>query len=107
MTVHNDGSSAVFKEVCIFFFLARYGFVQNDRQIMAGAHGVLKNVKELCENLVKDDQVQVVVVCGKNTALKESLSALEAENGDKLKVLGYVSDSFRISSKITSEEFAK
>ncbi|MEA5632618.1 glycosyltransferase, partial [Bacillus velezensis] len=58
--------------------------------IMAGAHGVLKNVKELCENLVKDDQVQVVVVCGKNTALKESLSALEAENGDKLKVLGYV-----------------
>ncbi|MFP9202926.1 hypothetical protein ACLI2R_17500, partial [Enterococcus faecalis] len=36
--------------------------------IMAGAHGVLKNVKELCENLVKDDQVQVVVVCGKNTA---------------------------------------
>ncbi|MDG3073952.1 diglucosyl diacylglycerol synthase [Bacillus halotolerans] len=58
--------------------------------IMAGAHGVLKNVKELCENLVMDNQVQVVVVCGKNTALKESLSILEAENGDNLKVLGYV-----------------
>ncbi|MEC0831174.1 glycosyltransferase, partial [Bacillus atrophaeus] len=58
--------------------------------IMAGAHGVLKNVKELCENLVMDENVQVIVVCGKNTALKESLSALAAANGDKLKVLGYV-----------------
>lgn len=58
--------------------------------IMAGAHGVLKNVKELCENLVHDDQVQVVVVCGKNSSLKESLSGLEGDNADRLKVLGYV-----------------
>ncbi len=58
--------------------------------IMAGAHGVLKNVKELCENLVHDDQVQVVVVCGKNSSLKESLSDLEGDNADRLKVLGYV-----------------
>ncbi|XBP68254.1 diglucosyl diacylglycerol synthase [Bacillus velezensis] len=58
--------------------------------IMAGAHGVLKNVKELCENLVHDDQVQVVVVCGKNSSLKESLSSLEGDNADRLKVLGYV-----------------
>ncbi|WRM38490.1 diglucosyl diacylglycerol synthase [Bacillus velezensis] len=57
--------------------------------IMAGAHGVLKNVKELCENLVHDDQVQVVVVCGKNSSLKESLSSL-GDNADRLKVLGYV-----------------
>ncbi|MFP3326102.1 diglucosyl diacylglycerol synthase, partial [Planococcus sp. SIMBA_160] len=45
--------------------------------IMAGAHGVLKNVKELCEALLLDSEVQIVVVCGKNAALKQSLSDLE------------------------------
>lgn len=44
---------------------------------MAGAHGVLKNVKELCEALLLDSEVQIVVVCGKNAALKQSLSDLE------------------------------
>ncbi|MCI4140176.1 diglucosyl diacylglycerol synthase, partial [Bacillus vallismortis] len=46
----------------------KYNLSPNNKvlMIMAGAHGVLKNVIELCENLVKDDHVQVVVVCGKN-----------------------------------------
>jgi len=58
--------------------------------IMAGAHGVLKNVKELCEVLLLDSEVQIVVVCGKNAALKQSLSVLEQAHPDQLKVLGYV-----------------
>lgn len=57
--------------------------------IMAGAHGVLKNVKELCEALL-DSEVQIVVVCGKNAALKQSLSVLEQAHPDQLKALGYV-----------------
>ncbi len=31
-----------------------------------------------------------MVVCGKNSSLKESLSSLEGDNADRLKVLGYV-----------------
>ncbi|MGX9289909.1 diglucosyl diacylglycerol synthase [Bacillus sp. A015] len=58
--------------------------------IMAGAHGVLKNVKELCEALLLDCKVQIVVVCGKNAALKQSLSDLEQAHPDQLKALGYV-----------------
>ncbi|MCM3027960.1 diglucosyl diacylglycerol synthase [Bacillus safensis] len=58
--------------------------------IMAGAHGVLKNVKELCEALLLDSEVQIVVVCGKNAALKQSLSDLEKAHPDQLKALGYV-----------------
>ncbi|AMM89314.1 diacylglycerol glucosyltransferase [Bacillus pumilus] len=58
--------------------------------IMAGAHGVLKNVKELCEALLLDSEVQIVVVCGKNAALKQSLSELEQAHPDQLKALGYV-----------------
>lgn len=58
--------------------------------IMAGAHGVLKNVKELCEALLLDSEVQIVVVCGKNAALKQSLSELEQAHPYQLKALGYV-----------------
>ncbi|UYO34199.1 diglucosyl diacylglycerol synthase [Bacillus zhangzhouensis] len=58
--------------------------------IMAGAHGVLKNVRELCEALLHDSEVQIVVVCGKNAALKQSLSVLEQAHPDQLKALGYV-----------------
>lgn len=58
--------------------------------IMAGAHGVLKNVKELCEALLLDSEVQIVVVCGKNAALKQSLSELEQAHPNQLKALGYV-----------------
>ncbi|MFJ5672689.1 diglucosyl diacylglycerol synthase [Bacillus safensis] len=58
--------------------------------IMAGAHGVLKNVKELCGALLLDSEVQIVVVCGKNAALKQSLSVLEQAHPDQLKALGYV-----------------
>lgn len=70
----------------------KYGLSSNKKVllIMAGAHGVLKNVKELCEALLLDSEVQIVVVCGKNAALKQSLSVLEQAHPDQLKALGYV-----------------
>ncbi|MDM5298462.1 diglucosyl diacylglycerol synthase [Bacillus pumilus] len=70
----------------------KYGLSSNKKVllIMAGAHGVLKNVKELCEALLLDSEVQIVVVCGKNATLKQSLSDLEQTHPDQLKALGYV-----------------
>ncbi|MFS0656743.1 diglucosyl diacylglycerol synthase [Bacillus sp. 179-C3.3 HS] len=70
----------------------KYGLSSNKKVllIMAGAHGVLKNVKELCEALLLDSEVQIVVVCGKNAALKQSLAELERTHPDQLKALGYV-----------------
>lgn len=69
--------------------------------IMAGAHGVLKNVKELCESFLHYDELQTVVVCGKNQALKEQLDPIANSHPHKLKALGYVEnvhELFRIAT---------
>lgn len=70
--------------------------------IMAGAHGVLKNVKELCQSFIsKNEFMQTVVVCGNNTLLKESLEPLASSNPEQFKVLSYVEnvdELYRISS---------
>ncbi|UAL50721.1 MULTISPECIES: diglucosyl diacylglycerol synthase [Metabacillus] len=69
--------------------------------VMAGAHGVLKNVKELCESFLEEQNLQTVVVCGNNTALKESLESITGKNKENLKLLGYVErvdELFRIAS---------
>ncbi|MGA3882526.1 glycosyltransferase, partial [Bacillus pumilus] len=44
----------------------------------------------LCEALLLDSEVQIVVVCGKNAAMKQSLSDLEQAHPDQLKARGYV-----------------
>ncbi|MGM0873904.1 MAG: diglucosyl diacylglycerol synthase [Bacillota bacterium] len=70
--------------------------------IMAGAHGVLKNVKELCQSFIsKNESMQTVVICGNNTLLKESLEPLASSNPEQFKVLSYVErvdELYRISS---------
>lgn len=69
--------------------------------VMAGAHGVLKNVKELCESFLENENMQTVVVCGNNNALKESLEGISGKNKKNLKLLGYVErvdELFRIAS---------
>ena len=70
--------------------------------IMAGAHGVLKNVKELCQSFIsKSNNIQTVVVCGNNTLLKESLEPLTHSNPEQIKVLSYVErvdELYRIAS---------
>ena len=69
--------------------------------IVAGAHGVLGSVKELCQSFMSVPNLQVVVVCGKNESLKQDLLELQEENSDALKVFGYVEnidELFRITS---------
>ncbi|WP_379971066.1 diglucosyl diacylglycerol synthase [Ectobacillus sp. sgz5001026] len=66
--------------------------------ILAGAHGVLGNVKELCELFMKVDNLQVVVICGKNEELRNEIQQLQ---GDSINVFGYVEqidELFRIST---------
>ncbi|MGD6815840.1 diglucosyl diacylglycerol synthase [Metabacillus sp. 84] len=69
--------------------------------IMAGAHGVLKNVRELCQSFLKHTNLQTVVVCGKNQVLKDSLTPLANAYPDQIRALGYVErvdELFRVAS---------
>jgi processive 1,2-diacylglycerol beta-glucosyltransferase len=80
----------------------KYHFDSNKKilLIMAGAHGVLKNVKEICQTLSAHHNIQIVVVCGKNEALKEELFPLSKQI-ENLRVFGYVEridELFRISA---------
>lgn len=71
----------------------KYQLVPNKKTllIMAGAHGVLKNVKELCQTFITNRKdIQTVVVCGKNTLLKESLEPLAQMYPENFKVYSYV-----------------
>ncbi|KKI88706.1 diacylglycerol glucosyltransferase [Bacillus sp. SA1-12] len=82
----------------------KYNLDQNKKTllIMAGAHGVLKNVKELCHSFIsKSENIQTVVVCGNNTPLKESLEPLAKSYPKQFKVLSYVErvdELYRITS---------
>ncbi|MGD6795132.1 diglucosyl diacylglycerol synthase [Metabacillus indicus] len=81
----------------------KYGLDPNKKilLVMAGAHGVLKNVKELCESFLEDQNLQTVVVCGNNAALKENLETITGKNVRNLKLLGYVErvdELFRVAS---------
>nr|WP_191964400.1 glycosyltransferase [Aneurinibacillus sp. XH2] len=57
--------------------------------VMAGAYGVLQNMKSILEHLTALDNVQFAVVCGKNGKLKEELQARFAHQ-PQVKLLGYV-----------------
>ncbi|MGP1908114.1 diglucosyl diacylglycerol synthase [Metabacillus sp. JX24] len=81
----------------------KYGLDPNKKilLVMAGAHGVLKNVKELCESFLEDQNLQTVVVCGNNAVLKENLETITGKNVRNLKLLGYVErvdELFRVAS---------
>lgn len=85
-------------EIC-----SKYGLDPNKKilLVMAGAHGVLKNVKELCESFIEDQNLQTVVVCGNNAVLKENLETITGKNVRNLKLLGYVErvdELFRVAS---------
>ncbi|MFD1738433.1 diglucosyl diacylglycerol synthase [Bacillus salitolerans] len=58
--------------------------------LMAGAHGVLKNTKELCKGLLSDPTTQVLVICGKNESLKEDLEEIKPHFSGRLHIFGYV-----------------
>ena len=69
--------------------------------IVAGAHGVLGSVKELCQSFMTVSDLQIVVVCGKNETLKRELLGLQEQKPEALKIFGYVEnidELFRITS---------
>ncbi|WP_096154353.1 diglucosyl diacylglycerol synthase [Bacillus sp. FJAT-45066] len=56
--------------------------------IMAGAHGVLKNLTTTCERLLTSSEVEVAVVCGNNLMLKKELE--NAISSNRFHVYGFV-----------------
>src|SRR5690606_18701094 len=58
--------------------------------ILAGAFGVLKNVKELCELLIRSSTYQIIVICGKNDSLYRSLMPIAFLYPESFRLLGYV-----------------
>jgi processive 1,2-diacylglycerol beta-glucosyltransferase len=60
--------------------------------ILAGAQGVLKNVKTLTRRLLQNPFIQVIVICGKNKALFEKLMPLAVQYPGSFRLLGYVDE---------------
>jgi processive 1,2-diacylglycerol beta-glucosyltransferase len=58
--------------------------------VLAGAQGVLKNVKDLAKLLLKNPSLQVIIVCGKNKALYEKLLPLAIQHPGSFRLFGYV-----------------
>ena len=57
--------------------------------INSGAFGVFRDIKKVCTELCKHNNIQVAVVCGNNTFMKAKLESLGLRN---LKVFGFVED---------------
>ncbi|MFD3445599.1 glycosyltransferase [Microbacteriaceae bacterium 4G12] len=58
--------------------------------ILAGAQGVVKNIKWITNHLLHESNIQVIVVCGRNERLYSQLQDIAITYGDQLKVFGYV-----------------
>ncbi|GIP35777.1 glycosyltransferase [Paenibacillus sp. J2TS4] len=57
--------------------------------IMAGAYGILQNMKAILESLSAIENIQLVVVCGKNRKLHQELESGFGQQA-QVKLLGYV-----------------
>lgn len=56
--------------------------------LLAGAYGVLKNVREVCDQLAKRTDTQVIVICGKNDSLLQELNTHYSQY-DTFKIIGF------------------
>lgn len=57
--------------------------------IMAGSYGVMQGLKGMCARLSELEDVQMIVVCGKNNALRKEMEANFA-SVDNVRILGFV-----------------
>jgi len=57
--------------------------------IFAGTYGVLKNIKEICHRTDQMDNLQTIVICGKNQSLQQEL---EMEDLPNTRIFGFVPD---------------
>lgn len=69
----------------------RYGLAPSKKivLIMAGAYGVLQNLKKICRALLHLEDIQILLVCGKNESLKERIEASFAQKPG-IHILGYI-----------------
>ena len=58
--------------------------------ILAGALGVLKNVKLLCQFLLSNPDYQLIVICGNNDKLYEKLKPFTVQFPQTIRLTGYV-----------------
>ncbi len=57
--------------------------------IMAGAYGVLQNLKKICQALLYLGDIQILLVCGKNESLKERIKASFAQRHE-INIFGFI-----------------
>jgi len=71
--------------------LQRYGLDPAKKivLILAGAYGVLRNSKKICQELLQIENIEVILVCGKNKSLIESMET-GFPHEPRLHVLGFV-----------------
>ena len=68
--------------------------IQSNYQILivAGAHGILKDVEKMTKQLLESKNSKIMVVCGNNHILYNKLTKLEELHNGRLEVFGYVDD---------------
>lgn len=66
--------------------------------LMGGGAGAGK-MHQYCENILKETDARLTVICGSNNVLKEELEKTYAAYGERLNVLGYVTDMAEVMSK--------
>ncbi|NLP49246.1 diglucosyl diacylglycerol synthase [Bacillus sp. RO1] len=74
--------------------------------LIAGAHGVLKNIKETCETLLLKTDHQLAVVCGKNHSLRNEMAHLENRYRDRFHCFGYlerIDELYRLASVMVTK----
>lgn len=71
----------------------KYGLNKNEKisLVVAGAYGVLRNLKEICQTLIQNGNMQVVLACGKNETLLKDMTSYFAQT-PSVKVVGFVED---------------
>ncbi|MGD6831618.1 diglucosyl diacylglycerol synthase [Sutcliffiella halmapala] len=74
--------------------------------ILAGAHGVLKDIYKICEDILSTTNYQILVVCGNNKMLQKELEAFESLHPAKFQSHGFVEridELFRIADCIVTK----
>lgn len=73
--------------------------------LMAGAYGVMLGLRRVCDLLLEQGDIQVVVVCGRNEEMRAGL-AQQYANVDRIQVLGFtdrVASLMRMSDGIVTK----
>jgi len=56
--------------------------------LMAGAYGVMLGLRRVCDLLLEQDDIQIIVVCGRNEEMRAGL-AQQYANSERIQVLGF------------------